>query len=736
MDKMDANSKILSEGDSWPEFVVPWDDISSGPTDMSRFLEKPAGKQGFIKKVNGHLATGDGKRWRFWGVGMVFSSWVPPTHLAGIVARRLSKFGINCLRLHHLDHRWPSGIIKRYDEGTSGPGNEPPGRYAHPGDAPTRELDPEAMARLDWFVYCCKQNGVYVDFNLNVTRRFTKGDGVREAEGVGYSKGITYYDERIVQLEKEYAQNLLGHFNPFTKTRYAEEPCVALIELFNENSLIEAWMKGHLKNGPVVDLDMTWRDVPKPYTQDLTERWNRHLAKKYANRAELCDAWEGDLRDYEDAAQGSVRRLDPPDFQQASKPRFADEADFYAGIEREFFLDMEAFLRGTVGVKQLIVPTSTHNHSLSMFPSIEAQSALDVTDGHTYWHPNWGNPGGVSHIAQIDTPDISMPAVLSRVMVKDRAYIVSEINESFPNDFACEMIPLVTAYALLQDWDGIFWHSYTGGHFNWDEIWQANAILHHLRMSADPMKMSQMAITGMMFHRGDVQAARTLIERRMPWKWALESLRTPSDRAHTFWLPYLPNRVSLIHRTVISDFHADEISPKPGEVQVPAGNIASDTGELVWEDNPSDGRVLLDASCHQAVIMRAGERSTGHMKVNLRSKFAAIQLASLDDLPISASKQLLLVAAARVANTGMRWTDETRTSIRGNIGTTPTRIEPVQASLTLRGLSGAKKVSLQPLNGLGQPWGDPIMAQAAGQEFTLELNEKPGTPWYLVSIER
>ena len=31
--------------------------------------------------------------------------------------------------------------------------------------------------------------------------------------------------------------------------------------------------------------------------------------------------------------------------------------------------------------------------------------------------------------------------------------------------------------------------------------------------------------------------------------------------------------------------------------------------------------------------MRAGERSTGHLKVNLHSHFAAIQLSSLDDLP-------------------------------------------------------------------------------------------------------
>ena len=633
MESPETNPSILTESDHWPEFVIPWDDISSGPTDMSRFLETPAGAKGFIKKVNGHLATGDDRRWRFWGVGMVFSSWFPPTHLAGIVARRLAKFGINCLRFHHLDHRWPSGILKRYDEGAYGPGKEPPGRYAHAGEASTRELDPEAMARLDWFVYCCKQNGVYVDFNLNVTRRFTKGDGVREPEGLGFSKGVTYYDERIVALEKEYALNLLGHYNPFTKTRYAEEPAVAMVEILNENSLIEAWLKGNLKHEPS-NTDMTWRDVPKPYTADLTKRWNQHLVKKYPNRAELSSAWGGDLKEFEDPAQISVRRLEPQEFKSASMLRFRDEAEFYAGIEREFFSDMEAFLRGTVGVKQLIVPTSTHNHGLSMFPSIEAQSSLDIMDGHTYWHAPWGNPHGIEHLAQVDTPDTSMPAVLSRVIVKDKPYIVSEINESFPNDFASECIPLVTAYALLQDWDGIYWHSYTGGHFNWDEIWQTPAITHHLRISADPMKMSQMAICGMMFHRGDVQAAQKLIERTMPWNWALDSLRSPSDKSHPYWLPYLPSRVSLVHRTAISDFHASEISPKEGEVVVPQGDIISDTGELLWEITPQDGRVVLDAPRHQAMIMRRGERATELMKIDLRSQFAAIQLASLDDLPI------------------------------------------------------------------------------------------------------
>jgi hypothetical protein len=315
-----------------------------------------------------------------------------------------------------------------------------------------------------------------------------------------------------------------------------------------------------------------------------------------------------------------------------------------------------------------------------------------------------------------------MPALLSRTIVKDYPYIVSEINESFPNDFACEGIPLVAAYALLQDWDGFFWHSYTGGHFDWNNIWQQQAYTHHLRISTDPMKMSQMAISGLMFLRGDVQAAQQLIERHIPWEWGLDSVRVKSDKTHSYWLPYLSNRASLVHRVAIADFHADSLRPQEGEVELPTGTIRSDTGELVWEDAPDDGRVLINAPRHQGVIMRAGERSTDNLAVKLETRFAAVQLASLDDLPIAESGSLLLVAAARVANTGMVWQDETRTSIRGGRGDAPTRIEPVRASLTLKGLKGARQVTLQPLDGNGQPCDQPRTAQEKDGSFSLEIN--------------
>jgi hypothetical protein len=739
------------EHDSWPPFVLPWDDTTSGPTDVSHLLPAPAGAHGFIRVQDGHLATGDGKRWRFWGVGQVFAAFFPPMELADTIARRMAKFGINCLRLHHLDHRWPNGILKRYTReelaSTRADCLVPGAHYPHPGVQNTSELDPEAMARLDWFIACCKAHGIYVDFNLNVTRRFSAADGAREPEGLGYSKGITYFDDRLIALQKEYARNLLTHVNPFTGNRYADEPAVAMVEILNENSLLDVWYRGQLETAGGREAERTSRTyLPESYARDLARRFNAWLARRYPDRASLRDAWSADGKDglgeHEDPAQGTVRRLRRAEFETASPGRFRDEARFLAETERAFFGEMTAFLRGDLGVKQLLVPTSDWVHGYSGLPSLETEADLDVIDGHSYFQATF-SAKKFPNTPQLSDPDWSMVPRLSRSPVEGKPYIISEINESFPNDYAAECIPLMAAYACLQDWDGFFWHSYTGGHYDWDHIWQEQSIPHHLRISTDPMKMSQMAAGALLFLRGDVQVAKETVSRRYPYEWALESASRKGDGKTPYWLPYLPGRLSLVHRTRIADFHAEAISPADGEVNLSADGapIVSDTGELTWDPSPEQGSLLIDAPRHQALIMRAGQKSTTNLEVELRTRFASVQATSLDDSPLADASRILLVAAARVANTGMRWSDETRTAIDpregGVIGHAPTRIEPVEATLTLRGLTGAvRRVLLRALDGSGQPVGEPVEAHQGGEAWTLELTREPGTTWYVLEVER
>jgi hypothetical protein len=60
----------------------------------------------------------------------------------------------------------------------------------------------------------------------------------------------------------------------------------------------------------------------------------------------------------------------------------------------------------------------------------------------------------------------------------------------------------------------------------------------------------------------------------------------------------------------------------------------------------------------------------------------------------------------------------------------------VQTTLRLRDLHGATGVRLQPLDGRGQPWGEARDAVADDGGFVLELDEQPGTTWYLVEVLR
>jgi hypothetical protein len=726
------NSKPMPDHDSWLEFVIPWDDNLTGPTDMAHLLHKPAGVKGFITIADGHLCTGDGERWRIWGQNLCFNAPLPPVHMAPAIARRLAKFGINCIRFHHMDHRFPRGVLMRRM-----------GRNPASGERDmqtTRALDPEAMARMDYFVYCCKQNGVYIDLNLNVSRPFTTADGVMNAEWIGYGKALTYFDPQLIMLQKEYARQMLDHVNPFTGNRYAEEPAVAIVEMVNENSVLESWVNNRLR-GEQTQPAGTWCDIPPAYAKVLDRLWNNWLADKYTDREELSQAWDGDLRDFENPAQGSVRRLRREDFASASSGRFMDEASFYAEIERNFFRDMESYLRGELGVKQVILGTSDHNHGMNGQLHVQNNSILGIIDGHCYWqHPRF--PGRawsrsdwlIANTPMVDAPDHSAPAQLSRSCVKGMPYIVSEINEPFPNDYAAEFIPIMASYALLQDWDGLFFFSYGGGA---EEQWKSGCIRSYFSMGNDPVKMTETAIGALMFLRGGVKAAETMIERHLTRTGVLESLRFRPDDKHPYSISHLLGRLALVHRTAIADFYAESISPAEGEIKLPELEIKSDTGELIWEDKPNDGRVIVNSPCCQILIGRNGKRSTHNITFHQETPFAAVQLISLDGKTISESELMLLVTVARVANTGMKWLDDTRRSLGENWGEPPTRVEPVTGRLEMQNLKNAEDIILKPLDEYGQPIDEVQHFNCSDENvWSVYLKAELAKPWYVIQVKK
>ncbi len=225
-------------------FVVPWDDAAPGFTNLSSWNDKPAGKAGFVEARDGHLFAGD-KRLRIFGVNFCFGANFPTKEAAPKIAAHLAKLGVNCVRFHHMDSQ-----------------SAPAGIFAADGVT----LDPERLNRLDFFIAQLKEQGIYADLNLHVSRTHPDRPKAEKAGNPNYDKGVDNFSARMIELQKDYARALLTHVNPYTGQPYATEPAVALVEINNENALLHEWQSGGLDG------------VAAPYREELTALWNQFLA--------------------------------------------------------------------------------------------------------------------------------------------------------------------------------------------------------------------------------------------------------------------------------------------------------------------------------------------------------------------------------------------------------------------------------------------------------------------------
>lgn len=253
---------LRADNPDWFPFVIP---LEGGPgvTDAGDLSPTPAGADGFIGARAGHFHDEKGRRVRFLGVNLCYNANFPHKADAARVAARLRSYGVNIVRLCSMDaEHAPRGIFDA--------------RYRD-----RQHLDAGQLDRLDYLVHQLKRHGIYVNIPLHVGRTFRAADGFSDTERLPpYSGVVRYFEPRMLDLQKKYARELLTHYNPYTKTRYTEEPAVAVIELTNEDSLVgAAWGD-------------TFSKLPPRYRDELTRQWNRWLQARHKSTADLAKAWQ------------------------------------------------------------------------------------------------------------------------------------------------------------------------------------------------------------------------------------------------------------------------------------------------------------------------------------------------------------------------------------------------------------------------------------------------------------
>ncbi len=246
-------------------FTLPWNDAKKTVTDLSDLNPAPLLDKHRITVKNGHFADQTGRRVRFLGANIVASAAFPKASDAAPVAARLHKYGFNIIRLHHMDSTWPNPNI--FGSGAA-------------RDTAKTEVSPGSMESLDKLVAELKKQGIYSNLNLHVGRPLTPADGFENTEKLPeQGKVLAYFEPRFIEIQKNYARQILTHTNPHTKLTWAKDPAVAVVELNNEDTIVgQAWSG-------------TLQALPNPYRETLRAGWNTFLKARHGSNAAMMGIW-------------------------------------------------------------------------------------------------------------------------------------------------------------------------------------------------------------------------------------------------------------------------------------------------------------------------------------------------------------------------------------------------------------------------------------------------------------
>ncbi len=576
---------------AWPAGIL---DAALSPVDLS-FLnapEAPAGKRGFLAARADALVFEDGTAARFWGTNLtaaaLFGTSKPNVKQQ---AHRLSALGFNLVRIHHHDSDWVD-----------------PNIFGDQKSRATHALDAAMLEKLDWWIKCLKDEGIYTWLDLQVGRRLLPADGITDfAEisrgGAANLTGYNYVNDSIREAMKRFDEQYLGHQNRYTVLRYKEDPAIAAILITNENDLTH-----HFGNALLPD-----KGVPKHSAIYMREA--RDFAVKHGlSEDKVWRAWE-----------------DGP------------SKIFLNDLEERFDADMIGHLRA-LGVRAPLVPTSSWGEDpLSSLPALTTGDLIDV---HTY-----GGEGELERNPQLGPTFVTW---MSAAHVAGKPVSVTEWGLDSHGSEAPDRadIPLyVASAASMQGLSAVLFFAYSQEPFT--DSWSTPSIFHAYN---DPALMASLPAAALLYRQGHVREAATTYV-FTPGKDQLFSrpispatsvaLRTAAERGRLLIampqvpeLPWLKKSPVPGGATIITD---------PLQSLLPAGATEawSDSHEL--RRNWDEGTFTIDTPRTQAAMGWIGGKSISlpDVEIAVTTRNAVIAVQSLDGHPIGQSRSILISIGAR-----------------------------------------------------------------------------------------
>ncbi|MCE5348127.1 MAG: cellulase family glycosylhydrolase [Bacteroidales bacterium] len=551
-------------------FLISYDGPDNA-SSMSHLIDTPAGKHGFIRVENGRFVNDAGPV-RLNATNLTGPANFPTHGQADSLAARLARFGINCVRLHYMDS--PYGNFLHREE---------PGIIAE--DSKTqRNLDPSQMDKLDYLISVFKKRGIYVDINLHVARWWDDRDGFSgKDKRPAFDKGLDNFEPRMIELQKEYARKLLTHVNPFTGLAYTEDPCVAVVEINNENALFNQY------HGGAID------QLPDPYASEFRWQWNKWLHNKYKTTAGLIKSWKSDtttigrnINSKNKSVQQifldgsmSIENGTIPTIKAGSVVLSQAKKDFYQFLvdtEHAYWFGFYNFLKKDLKVRSVISGTQLGYSP----PSVQAE--LDYIDSHSYWcHPSPVNPDWrIVNKSMVNSMTCIQGLAAQRIMGKP--YTVSEYNHPFPIQYGAEGQPMLRAYGRFQGWDGVFEYTY-----NHQSDFEPEDNNYFFSIIARTDVLAHLQACAAIFLRGDVREGKSTIAAPIDYSRYFDNLIKTNQVGANIKTAGFDIRQTMLHKTVV-DLTGKSGTDTASVEKIPSAQkiFISDTDELTWNIEQAD----------------------------------------------------------------------------------------------------------------------------------------------------
>lgn len=423
--------------------------------------------------------------------------------------------------------------------------------------------------------------------------------------------------------------------------------------------------------------------------------------------------------------------------------RTRDYIEFLASLDKSYLEAVLSTIREATGGR---VPVAGTQMDFGGLMTIDTHAALDYHDYHYYVdHYNFPNVQwdgrdwrirDSSHLAGGLTNLVA--AAAARPFGKP--FTLSEFNQNWPNTRGHELLPVMSAFAAFQDWDGLMHFAYSHG-----RGWDAN-VPNGFNLNGDWAKWITFGQSAFLFRTEAVATGPSLFKIPVGYD---DRLRYTRENRNRNFAPFLSDVFGI--RTENAFRYRFAIDPNPeagtpeGLLERPEAPYVSETGELTF-----GGGVFVVSTGPAAGVIGSwtGRRTAGPMDVE-STGFRTVLLTALDGLPIADSRRMLLTNPGQVLRsrnaaqpgapqrivrypgTTDWFTVEQDVSskpsgdLNGGVG--PTWMERAETHITLR--TQHTQLTVYPLDGAGQRM-EPLAVTPSenGLRFALSAD----APWYEV----